>query len=244
VPVTDLIALVGLEHKHCARVKTLSGGQRRRLDLALALVGNPDLVFLDEPTTGFDPAARRGAWRLVENLRGLGRTIVLTSHYMDEVQHLADRAVVITNGRIVAEGATDSLGRSGPSQTVISFRLPTQCRSRGATGTSLLLANCAHVAERDRAADTAASSDDVNARELANQQAPPSPSQSLARSPSRRDSANVRQGRGRLRFAREASVRTVRPTRPPQAPAGTVQCAPSERLTGLAVTRLRARCIG
>jgi ABC-2 type transport system ATP-binding protein len=112
LPVTDVIALVGLEDKHRARVKTLlSGGQRRRRDLALALVGDPDLVFLDEPTTGFDPAARRGAWRLVENLRGLGRTIVLTSHYMDEVQHLADRAVVITNGRIVAEGAPDALGR-------------------------------------------------------------------------------------------------------------------------------------
>jgi ABC-2 type transport system ATP-binding protein len=124
LPVADLIALVGLEDKRRARVKTLSGGQRRRLDLALALVGDPDLVFLDEPTTGFDPAARRGAWRLVEDLRGLGRTIVLTSHYMDEVQHLADRAVVITNGRIVAEGAPDSLGRSGPGQTVISFRLP------------------------------------------------------------------------------------------------------------------------
>ena len=113
LPVADVIGLVGLEDKRRARVKTLSGGQRRRLDLALALVGDPDLVFLDEPTTGFDPAARRGAWRLVENLRGLGRTIVLTSHYMDEVQHLADRAVVITNGRIVAEGAPDSLGRSG-----------------------------------------------------------------------------------------------------------------------------------
>ena len=91
LPVTDVIAFVGLEDKHRARVKTLSGGQRRRLDLALALVGDPDLVFLDEPTTGFDPAARRGAWRLVEKLRGLGRTIVLTSHYMDEVQQLADR---------------------------------------------------------------------------------------------------------------------------------------------------------
>jgi ABC-2 type transport system ATP-binding protein len=122
--VADVIALVGLEDKHRARVKTLSGGQRRRLDLALALVGDPDLIFLDEPTTGFDPAARRGAWRLVEDLRALGRTIVLTSHYMDEVQHLADRAAVITNGRIVAEGPPDSLGRSGPSQTVISFRLP------------------------------------------------------------------------------------------------------------------------
>ena len=124
LPVTDLIALVGLEDKHRARVGTLSGGQRRRLDLALALVGDPDLIFLDEPTTGFDPAARRGAWRLVEGLHGLGRTIVLTSHYMDEVQHLADRAVVLANGRIVAEGRPDSLGRSGPSQTVVSFRLP------------------------------------------------------------------------------------------------------------------------
>jgi ABC-2 type transport system ATP-binding protein len=124
LPVGDVIVLVGLEEKHRARVKTLSGGQRRRLDLALALIGDPDLIFLDEPTTGFDPAARRGAWRLLDRLRGLGRTIVLTSHYMDEVQHLADRAAVITNGRIVAQGRPDSLGRSGPRQTAISFRLP------------------------------------------------------------------------------------------------------------------------
>jgi ABC-2 type transport system ATP-binding protein len=121
--VSDVIALVGMEDKHRARVKTLSGGQRRRLDLALALIGDPDLIFLDEPTTGFDPAARRGAWGLIERLRGLGRTIVLTSHYMDEVQHLADRVAVITNGRIVAEGRPDSLGRSGPRQSVISFHL-------------------------------------------------------------------------------------------------------------------------
>ena len=124
LPVGDLISLVGLEDKSHARVKTLSGGQRRRLDLALALVGDPDLIFLDEPTTGFDPAARRGAWRLVESLRGLGRTIVLTSHYMDEVQHLADRTVVLAGGRIVAEGRPDSLGGRRPRQTVISFRLP------------------------------------------------------------------------------------------------------------------------
>jgi len=123
LPAEDVIALIGLEDKTRARVKTLSGGQRRRLDLALALVGNPDLIFLDEPTTGFDPAARRGAWELIERLRGLGRTIVLTSHYMDEVQHLADRAAVISGGRIVADGSPDSLGRSGPRQTVISFRL-------------------------------------------------------------------------------------------------------------------------
>jgi ABC-2 type transport system ATP-binding protein len=113
-----------LEDKDRARVKTLSGGQRRRLDLALALIGDPDLIFLDEPTTGFDPAARRGAWALIERLRGLGRTIVLTSHYMDEVQHLADRVAVIANGRIVAAGRPDSLGRSGPRQSVISFRVP------------------------------------------------------------------------------------------------------------------------
>ncbi len=124
LPVVELIGLVGLQDKSRARVKTLSGGQRRRLDLALALVGDPDLIFLDEPTTGFDPAARHGAWQLVDNLRGLGRTIVLTSHYMDEVQHLADRAVVIAHGRVVAEGRPDSLGGDAPLETVISFGLP------------------------------------------------------------------------------------------------------------------------
>ncbi len=124
LPVGRVIELVGLQEKRQARIKTLSGGQRRRLDLALALVGDPDLIFLDEPTTGFDPAARRAAWRLVESLRGLGRTIVLTSHYMDEVQHLADRAVVLAHGRIVAEGKPESLGGSAASDTIISFRLP------------------------------------------------------------------------------------------------------------------------
>jgi ABC-2 type transport system ATP-binding protein len=122
--VDDLIATVGLQDKRRARVKTLSGGQRRRLDLALALVGDPELIFLDEPTTGFDPAARHGAWELVRSLRGLGRTIVLTSHYMDEVQQLADRAVVLTGGRIVAEGPPESLGGPGPYETVIRFELP------------------------------------------------------------------------------------------------------------------------
>ena len=122
--VAEVIALVGLEEKRRARVKTLSGGQRRRLDLALALVGDPELIFLDEPTTGFDPGARRDAWRLLERLRALGRTIVLTSHYMDEVQHLADRAVVLSGGRIVAEGRPDSLGGRAPRETLIRFRLP------------------------------------------------------------------------------------------------------------------------
>jgi ABC-2 type transport system ATP-binding protein len=128
LPVTELIAMVGLEGKQRARVKSLSGGQRRRLDLALALVGDPDLIFLDEPTIGFDPAARRGAWELIRSLRGAGRTIVLTSHYMDEVQHLADRAAVMATGRIVAEGRPDALGRAGAGQAVISFRLPADGR--------------------------------------------------------------------------------------------------------------------
>ncbi|MGZ6588153.1 MAG: ABC transporter ATP-binding protein [Solirubrobacteraceae bacterium] len=123
LPVAELIALVGLQDKRSARVKTLSGGQRRRLDLALALVGDPDLIFLDEPTTGFDPAARHGAWQLVKSLRGLGRTIILTSHYMDEVQHLADRAIVLAGGRIIAEGTPDSLGGSAALHTQIRFRL-------------------------------------------------------------------------------------------------------------------------
>lgn len=122
LPVTDVISLVGLDEKRGARVKTLSGGQRRRLDLALALVGDPDLIFLDEPTIGFDPAARREAWQLVEDLRGVGRTIVLTSHYMDEVQRLADSAVVLAGGRVVAAGRPDTLGSSRPTDTVIRFR--------------------------------------------------------------------------------------------------------------------------
>jgi ABC-type multidrug transport system ATPase subunit len=123
LPAEELIAMVGLQDKSRARVKTLSGGQRRRLDLALALVGDPDLIFLDEPTTGFDPAARHGAWELVRSLRRAGRTIVLTSHYMDEVQQLADRVAVIAGGRIVAVGAPDALAEK-PQQTSICFRLP------------------------------------------------------------------------------------------------------------------------
>jgi ABC-2 type transport system ATP-binding protein len=124
LPTKDVISVVGLEDKSGARVKTLSGGQRRRVDLALALIGDPDLIFLDEPTTGFDPAARRGAWDLVRNLRGLGRTIVLCSHYMDEVQHLADRAAVMMRGRIVAEGRPDALAGQSPQTTLISFHAP------------------------------------------------------------------------------------------------------------------------
>jgi ABC-2 type transport system ATP-binding protein len=105
-------------------VKTLSGGQRRRLDLALGLVGDPDLVFLDEPTTGFDPTARRRAWELVADLRGSGKTILLTTHYMDEAQHLADRVVVLARGLIVAEGDPATLGGREQAGAMVRFRLP------------------------------------------------------------------------------------------------------------------------
>ncbi len=103
-PVDDVIALVGLAEKSGARVKTLSGGQKRRLDLGVALVGDPELVFLDEPTTGFDPAARRNAWDLIRSLRALGKTVLLTTHYLDEAQQLADRVAVMRGGEIVLQG--------------------------------------------------------------------------------------------------------------------------------------------
>ncbi|HQY33817.1 ABC transporter ATP-binding protein [Actinotalea sp.] len=122
--VDDVIALVGLEEKADARVRTLSGGQRRRLDLALGIVGDPELLFLDEPTTGFDPSARRRAWDLVDRLRDLGATILLTTHYLDEAQHLADRVVVIDHGRVVAQGTPEQLTAAAGLATVISFRLP------------------------------------------------------------------------------------------------------------------------
>ncbi|MEA2376795.1 MAG: type transport system ATP-binding protein [Thermoleophilaceae bacterium] len=106
----ETIALVGLVEKADSQTKDLSGGQRRRLDLALALIGDPELVFLDEPTTGFDPAARRTAWGVVRALRELGKTVLLTTHYLDEAQELADRVAIVKDGRIVAEGPPDSLG--------------------------------------------------------------------------------------------------------------------------------------
>jgi ABC-2 type transport system ATP-binding protein len=118
----EVIDLVGLAEKADARVQTLSGGQRRRLDMALGIAGDPDLIFLDEPTTGFDPAARRQSWELISSLRSLGKTILLTTHYMDEAQHLADRVVVIARGRVIAEGTPDTLGRDG--HAVVSFRAP------------------------------------------------------------------------------------------------------------------------
>jgi ABC-2 type transport system ATP-binding protein len=122
--VDELIGLVGLADKADARVKTLSGGQRRRLDLALGLVGDPDLLFLDEPTTGFDPSARRKAWDLVSNLRALGKTVLLTTHYMDEAQHLADRLAVIAKGRLIALGTPEQLGAQQGDEALVSFLLP------------------------------------------------------------------------------------------------------------------------
>jgi ABC-2 type transport system ATP-binding protein len=122
--VDDAIDMVGLVDKADARVKTLSGGQRRRLDLALGIIGEPEVLFLDEPTTGFDPSARRRAWDLVDRLRDLGTTILLTTHYMDEAEHLADRVVVLAHGRVVADGTPQRLAADAGAETVISFRLP------------------------------------------------------------------------------------------------------------------------
>jgi ABC-2 type transport system ATP-binding protein len=116
----ETIALVGLGEKSDARTKDLSGGQRRRLDLALALVGDPEVVFLDEPTTGFDPAARRTAWGVVRALKELGKTVLLTTHYLDEAQELADRVAIVKEGRIVAEGPPDQLG-PGSSRYRVSY---------------------------------------------------------------------------------------------------------------------------
>jgi len=108
-PVDEVVELVGLGEKRDARIKTLSGGQKRRLDLGIALVGDPEVLFLDEPTTGFDPAARRAAWELVRNLRSLGKTILLTTHYLDEAQQLSDRIAVLRAGEIVSMGTPEEV---------------------------------------------------------------------------------------------------------------------------------------
>jgi ABC-2 type transport system ATP-binding protein len=121
-PVDETLDLVGLTDKRGARVGSLSGGQQRRLDVGVGIIGNPQLLFLDEPTTGFDPSARRGAWSMIEGLKELGTTIVLTTHYMDEAQHLADRVVIMREGGIVAEGAPATLGEQLGRETMIRFR--------------------------------------------------------------------------------------------------------------------------
>ncbi|MSO41837.1 MAG: ABC transporter ATP-binding protein [Solirubrobacterales bacterium] len=122
--VDETIGLVGLEEKADTRTARLSGGQRRRLDVALALVGDPQLLFLDEPTTGFDPSARRQAWELIAGLRELGKTVFLTTHYMEEAQALADRVAIISRGRIVASGSPDKIGGRRTAMVEISFHLP------------------------------------------------------------------------------------------------------------------------
>ncbi len=123
-PLDEVIEVVGLEEKRDTRVLKLSGGQQRRLDVAIALAGDPRLLFLDEPTTGFDPGARRNAWQVVKNLQALGKTIFLTTHYMDEAQYLANRVAVIARGEIVAEGPPGSLGGRDLARTLIRFRVP------------------------------------------------------------------------------------------------------------------------
>jgi ABC-2 type transport system ATP-binding protein len=120
-PVDEVVELVGLHQKRDERVRRLSGGQRRRLDFGLALVGDPELVFLDEPTTGFDPRARRQAWETIRSLRGLGKTILLTTHYLDEAEQLADRVAVLRRGRIVAVGTPTELTSARPA-TEIRYR--------------------------------------------------------------------------------------------------------------------------
>ncbi len=122
--VDQTVKLVGLADKADVRTSKLSGGQQRRLDVALALIGDPELLFLDEPTTGFDPSARRQAWDFIGGLRDLGKTVFLTTHYMDEAQALADRVAIISAGRIVATGSPEELGGGRDARTEIRFRLP------------------------------------------------------------------------------------------------------------------------
>jgi ABC-2 type transport system ATP-binding protein len=129
--IDETISLVGLTAKAGTLGTRLSGGQRRRLDFALALIGDPELIFLDEPTTGFDPSARRAAWEVVAGLRKLGKTIFLTTHYMDEAEYLADRITVLSAGQIVAEGTPRTLGGRDHMTTAISFTLPDGLGARG-----------------------------------------------------------------------------------------------------------------
>lgn len=120
--VDEVIAAVGLEEKADALIRNLSGGQRRRLDVALGIIGNPELLFLDEPTTGFDPEARRAFWALIQKLRGTGTTIVLTTHYLDEAEALADRVAIINNGKIIEISTPAELGGRATSKALVSWR--------------------------------------------------------------------------------------------------------------------------
>jgi ABC-2 type transport system ATP-binding protein len=140
----EVIAAVGLTEKAGTRLRALSGGQRRRLDVALGIVGRPELLFLDEPTTGFDPQARRSFWGLVEELREAGTTILLTTHDLDEAAHLADRVVVVRDGRVVATGTPDTLGRPEARTPVVSWTAPDgEPRSERTTAPTALVARLA-----------------------------------------------------------------------------------------------------
>ena len=141
-PVEETLAMVGLSEQAGERGTALSGGQQRRLDVALALIGDPELIFLDEPTTGFDPSARRAAWEVIAGLRALGKTVFLTTHYMEEAERLADRIAIIADGKIVAQGTPRTLGDRDRSAAVISFALP------GGTGLDELPASLAERAKR------------------------------------------------------------------------------------------------
>jgi ABC-2 type transport system ATP-binding protein len=139
-PVDDTVSLVGLDEKADTRCTELSGGQRRRLDVALALIGDPEIVFLDEPTTGFDPSARRAAWEVIAGLRKLGKTIFLTTHFMDEAEYLADRIAVLAVGRIVADGTPKTLGGRDRMTAAIRFTIRDQTSARDLPGTLAPLA--------------------------------------------------------------------------------------------------------
>jgi ABC-2 type transport system ATP-binding protein len=133
-PIAEVLALTGLEGKADERVGSLSGGQRRRVDLALGIVGNPDLLFLDEPTTGFDPSARRLSWDLIEEMCDGGTTVLLTTHYLDEAEQLADRVGVLGEGRMLAEDTPAAL-IDGISGTLVSFQLPESVATADAVST-------------------------------------------------------------------------------------------------------------
>ncbi len=134
--VGDVIELVGLTPKRNERVISLSGGQQRRLDVAIALVGDPELLFLDEPTTGFDPSARHEAWDVIASLASLGKTVILTTHYMDEAQYLADRVAILVDGRIIACGTPSTLGQRDRATATIRYRLPVGLDSPSRFGSS------------------------------------------------------------------------------------------------------------
>ena len=133
--VDETIELAGLAAKRDALVGSLSGGERRRVDVALGIVGDPELLFLDEPTTGFDPSARRDAWRMIDGLRELGKTIVLTTHYMDEAQRLADRVAIMRDGELVATGTVEEIGRTLGEGVIVRFRLPAGVSAEAIAGT-------------------------------------------------------------------------------------------------------------